>query len=289
MIEHIKGVLNMSAFRHEPDDPAASWRQRFSHQKTALLQMGRNSLSYAIFDRHGEVVASEERHGADPKELLGELGEVIAEKTDEGWCTLSLNTRYVISVEHNLSRKQGSEDTIKTDPRSILHGRFERGKRYAVTNNPEVSSSLLVAYEEDAVKKVEAMFKDNRLKLGRICCGVYVLLRYALAQTNTVKGNEKPFSALYIACCAGSVCALVQEKDNWMELRSRPDVYDTDIQPLVDLVAPFQSRLPPDAGVVLVTDEPVEGLAPRLAELFVGRPLKDLSGDHLLAKILFQN
>ena len=288
MLKYVKDALDFSAFRPEPDDPAAPWGQRLGHEKTALVHMGRNALSYAIIDRHGKISPGESRRG-DPKEMMAELGPLIADKTDNGWCMLSLNTRYVISIEHNLPRKQGSEDTIKTDPRSVLHARYERGKRYAVTHNPETNSSLLLTYEEDNIKKAELIFKEHGLKLGRVCCGAYALLRHALTATNVSRGNEKPFSAFYLVCCAGSICALVQEKDTWLELRSRPDVYDDDIQPLLDIIEPFAERLSPGNGIVLACDEPIDGLHAKLAQIFPGRPVNDLTNGNLLAEILLKN
>jgi hypothetical protein len=192
-------------------------------------------------------------------------------------------------VESNLSRKKGSEEALKKDPRSVLHARYERGKRYTVTHNPETNSSLLLSYEEDNIKKVEAFCLDQKLKVGRICCGTYILLRYALGLTNTKKGSEAPVSALYIACCRGSVCILSQDRDNWVELRSRPDVFEQDLQPLIDLVAPFQERITPGTGIVLACDEPVEGLTERLAIAFPGREINDLTEAGLLTKLVYTN
>jgi len=289
MIKDLKGVLTFSAFRPEPDDPQAAWRSRFGHQSTALVNLGRNALSFLTFNRRSGMKQGSLLRG-EPKELLAQVGPLIAESSDEGWCALSLNTRYVMSLEHNLPRKQGSEEAIKSDPRSVLHARFERGKRYAITHNPESNSSLLVAYEEEHIRKVEGMLKEQGLKLGRLCCGAYVLLRHALAETNVTKGTEKPFSALYVACCAGSVCLLLQDKDHWVELRSRPDVYEAEeLQPLLDLVGPYQERLAPETGLVLVTDDVVSGLADRLQEIFPGRPLRDLSRSNLLAELVFNH
>lgn len=289
MLKDLKNVLTFSAFRPEPDDPAAPWRNRFAHQRTALLGIGRNSISYVLLDRRGAVTPGQRLQG-EPKEKLAELGPLIAESAEDGWCALSLNTRYVISLEHNLPRKQGSEEAIKTDPRSVLHARYERGKRYAVTHNPESNSSILLAYEEENIRKVEGMLKEQGLKIGRLCCGAYALLRHALAETNTTRGTEKPFSGLYIVCCGGSVCLLLQEKDNWMELRSRPDVYDeTEIQPLLDLLAPYQAKLAPETGLVVATDEPIPDLPAKLAEIFPGRPVQDLCRDNLLAELVFRN
>jgi hypothetical protein len=225
------------------------------------------------------------------KELFAELGPAIKNDTADGWCMVSLDSRYVISVENNLSRKKGSEDAVKKDPRSVLHARFERGKRYAVTHNPETNSSILLAMDEENVKKTEAFCKEQGLKPGRICCGTYVLLRHALGATNSKKGSENPVSVLYVACCSGSVCALLQEKDNWMELRSRPDLFEPggDIAPLVELLRPFQERLGPDRGLVVACDEPVPGLPEKLAELFPGRPINDLTEPGLLTRLLYRN
>lgn len=290
MLKYVKAVLNFSAFRPEEDDPQASWKSRFGGRPTALVHVGRNSLSYSLVDGKGELSAGESRQG-ELKELFAELGPAIKGETHDGWCMVSLDSRYVISVESNLSRKKGSEEGLKKDPRSVLHARYEKGKRYAVTHNPETNSSLLLSLDEDNVKKVEALCKEQMLKPGRICCGTYILLRHALTMTNTKKGSENPRSALYLACCHGSVCALMQEKDNWMELRSRPDLFEPagDITPLVDLLRPFEERLGPERGLVVACDEPVPDLDAKLADLFPGREINDLTEPGLLGRLLYRN
>jgi len=288
MLDQVKAVLNFSAFRPEPDDPAASWKSRFPKKATALLHVGRNSISYELVDSGGGVTAGEQKQG-EYKEVLKELGPVIKASAHEGWCLVSMDTRYVISLETNLSRKKGSEEALKKDPRSVLHARYEKGKRYAITHNPETNSSLLLAMDEENIKKVEAACKEQQLPIGRLCCGTYVLLRHALSVTNTKKGSEESFSGLFVVCCHGSVCALLQEKDNWMELRSRPDLFSEDLQPLVELLAPFAERLSPAAHIVLACDEPVEGLTEKVAALYPGHPLNDLTESGLLARLLWKN
>ena len=288
MLNQVKAVLNFSAFRPEPDDPAASWRSRFPEKTTALLYVGRSSIEYCLVGPGGEVTPGEQKQG-EYKEVLKELGPAIKSSTHDGWCAISLDTRYVISIETNLSRKKGSEEALKKDPRSVLHARYEKGKRYAVTHNPETNSSLLLTMDEENVKKIEAACKEHHLKVGRMCCGPWVLLRHALAATNKKKGSDEPFSGLYIICCHGSVCALLQEKDNWTELRSRPDLFSEDLQPLTELLTPFAERLSPGAQVVLVCDEPVEGLAERVAALYPGHQLNNMSEPGLLAGLLLKN
>lgn len=288
MLEQVKAVLNFSAFRPEPDDPSAVWKSRFPKGSTALLHIGRNNVSYCLVDAKGEVSPGEEKQG-DYKEVFKELGPQIKSASHEGWCAVSLDTRYVISVETNLSRKKGSEEALRKDPRSVLHARYEKGKRYAVTHNPETNASLLLTIDEENIKKIEALCKEQHLKVGRMCCGTWVLLRHALSATNTKKGSEAPFSALYVIVCHGSVCALLQEKDNWMELRSRPDLFSGDLQPLLELLSPFAERLSPGAPVVLVCDESVDNLPAKVTELFPDHPLEDLSRIGLLASLIWEN
>lgn len=285
MLDQVKAVLNFSAFRPEPDDPEATWKSRFPSKTTALLHVGRNSIGYCLIDAKGEVVPGEEKQG-DYKDVFKDLGPVIKSSSHDAWCTISLDTRYVISIETNLSRKKGSEEAVRKDPRSVLHARYEKGKRYAVTHNPETNSSLLLAMDEESIKKIEGFCKEQQLRAGRVFCGTYVLLRHALAATNVKKGSEEPVSALFVICCHGCVCALLQEKDNWMELRSRPDLYTEDLQPLLELLAPFRERLSPGASVVLACDEPIGGLAEKVGELFAGHPLNDLTEPGLLAGLV---
>jgi len=288
MLQYIKGILNFSVFRPEPDDPGAAWKKRFPGKTTVLLNIGRSGLSFSVIDSKGNVKFSDRRRG-ELRDLLVDFLPTVKENASDGWCAVSLDTRYVISIETNLSRKQGSELALKTDPRSVLHGRYERGKLYAVTHNPETNSSLLLSYDAEFVTKTEFALKERGLKLGRLLCGTYVLLRRALAETNKRKGTENPVSALFVAICSGSVCVLLQEKDNWVEIRSRPDVFLDDLQPLLDLITPFGERLSPEADIVLCCDEPVPGLPEKLGEVFPGHKLNDLSKPGLLAEIVFNN
>ena len=284
----LKSILNFSAFRSEPDDPSASWKKRFPSEKTVFFGVGRATLTWRAIGRSGSPGELESAR-ADPKEVLTQSAEHIKSLTERGWCAVALNTRYVISLETNLSRRAGTEDMLKSNPRGVLGGRFERGKRYALTHNPETNSSILLTFDEDQIRKAEAMFSEAGFRVGRFCCGAYVLLKHALASLNTTKGSENPVSAFYIVCCEGAVCALVQDQDRWVELRSRTDVYEEDITPITDLLAPFHSRLAPEIEITLVCDEPMEGLKDRLAKVFPGRGVNDLSEPALLATLMAKN
>lgn len=288
MLNYIKSVLDFSAFRPELDDPSFPWSRRCGKKPTALIQLGRSALSVASVDRKGDVISAEKRRG-DARELLLDLGPMVKDASPENLAVLSIDTRYIITIESNIVRKKGSEEAVKTDPRSVLHSRYERGKSYALTHNPESNSTLLCSFDAEFVKKTESVIKEKGIKLGRICCGTYVLLRHALTVTNAKKGLENPFSALYVVSCGGSVCALLQEKDNWLEIRSRADVFAEDIRPMIELVAPFQEKLSQDAGLVVACDEPIEGFPEALAEAFPGRAINDLTKPGFLAHLVFRN
>lgn len=288
MLQYVKGILDFSVFRPEPDDPDAPWKNRFPGRTTVLLNIGRSSLGFTVIDAKGKPKFTDRRRG-EMRDLFVDFLPVVKENAHDGWCAVSLDTRYVISIETNLSRKKGSELALRTDARSVLHGRYERGKVYAVTHNPETNASLLLSYDAELIVKTEFTLKERGLKVGRLLCGTYVLLRHALTVTNTKKGTESPVNALYLAICSGSVCALLQEKDNWVEIRSRPDVFFDDLQPLLDLVAPFGERLAADAQVVLACDEPVNDLPEKISALFPGRKLNDLTKPGLLAELVHQN
>lgn len=286
MLAHIKSVLNFSAFRPEPDDSRASWVARFPVRTTGLLHLGRNTMAFARINRAGEPEAKGRGQG-EYKQMFTELGSDLREGIFEGWYTVSVDTRYVISIESNLSRKPGSEAAMRKDPRSMLHARYEKGKRYAVTHNPETNSSLLLTMDEENIKKIETLCREQKIKVGRICCGAYVLLRHALSVTNVKKGSETPVSALYIISCDGSVCALLQEKDHWIEVRSRPDLFTEDPKPLLDLLQPFQEKLGEGTGIVLACDEPLQPVVMEaLAGMFPGRTIQDLTETGFLARLL---
>jgi hypothetical protein len=159
--------------------------------------------------------------------------------TDDGWCSVSVNSRYIISLEGNLPRKEGIEDIMRTTPRAALGSKFERNKRYALTSNPEHATSIVLSCDDEVIKKVEATLTESGLQAGRICCGTYTMLRRAIEHVNdgeTAK-NAAPRDVLYVICCDGSVCLLTQTGDVWSELRSRSDFYDEDITPVLEMLA----------------------------------------------------
>jgi len=287
----IAQVLNFASFRPEPDDPTAAWKRRFPGGKSLFFGLGKQSLSVHPSLKGGKFGKPELiREIKDLKETLGGVGHQMAKDfTEAGWCAICLNTRYIISLESNLSRRPGSEEIVKTNPRTVLGGRYEKGKKYAVTHNPETNSSILLTIDEEQLKKIEVAFKDSGLQIARIFCGSYVLLMHALSTINTTKGNEKPASGFVITLCEGAVCALVQDNDKWLELRSRTDVYEDDLAPALELVSPFQARISADMPVYVVADTQIPGLAESVEQIFRGHKVTDLSQPNLLWTLATEN
>src|SRR6188472_2801869 len=114
----ILSVLNFSTFRPEPDDSTAAWKRRFPGKRTALISIGRATLIWRGVQRNGRLGEGDFLRG-EPKELIGQAVLPIKDAAEGGWCAVSLNTRYVISLETNLSRRPGSEEVIKSNPRSV--------------------------------------------------------------------------------------------------------------------------------------------------------------------------
>lgn len=172
---HIKNLLTFASFRPEPADPAAAWSARFPNKRTLLLNVNRNTVNWQVMLKGGQL-----GEGGTEEGSLQEVLEIYAEEwagmTDEGWCSVSINNRFILSLESNLSRKKGYEDLLRTNPKAVLGSKFERGKVYAVRHHPETNSSLLLACEETLIKEVQDALRKANLKVGRIACGLFAMV-----------------------------------------------------------------------------------------------------------------
>lgn len=284
----IKSVLSFAAFRPEPDDRSAAWSKRFPHQRTLLLNVSRTQTTWRQCGKGGRIFDGGNAAG-DFAKVAEQCAAEWRAGTEDGWCAVSLNTRYVISLENNLSRKPGFEEIIRTNPRAVLGSRYERGKRYTLLHNPESVASVLLSIDEELIKKIEQQVKDVGLQVGRVCCGSYAMLVRLLEMTNRDDGEKKrngespkAKTRLYVVCCEGSVCALLQSGELWSELRSRSDLYSTDLEPVLTLVLPLASRLDGDGEILVAADGPDSGVAEILRERFPSLRVEDLSQpDHL--------
>ncbi len=291
-LKDITNVLTFRSFRPEPDDCGAQWTKRFPKEKTLLLNVGRKRVSWISLDRRGEFVEGGAVDG-EFKDVLGQMGPEWRAMTDNGWCAVSLNSRLVVSLEVNLSRRQGLTEMLRTNPKAALGAKAERGKRYALTHNPESNTSVLLSCEEDAIVKTEAQLKEVGMNVGRVSCGVYGMMvdlvnQVAEARRARATANPgQPFgSVLMVACCEGSVCALSQREESWLELRSRTDCYADDPAPILDIILPLLQNAGPSTHVIFMSDNVNSGFPQLLQDRVPGVQVSDVTVPHQLWKLL---
>ncbi|MCS7008916.1 MAG: hypothetical protein N2035_03445 [Chthoniobacterales bacterium] len=295
-LKDIFDVLTFAAFLPEPDDPSAPWRKRFQNRRSLFLQIGKNTHRWVALSKKGTFDQSGYFEG-DLKENLHAHREEFRKLTDGGWICVSINVRYIISLESNLSRKKGSEQIVKSNPRSILGSKYEKGKRYAVTHNPESNSSLLLTCEEDQIKRIETVIKDAGFQVGRICVGTYALLRHLLVLTTSTESPQSTQNQaqpqnidsahLYIACNYGSISILSQKGNQWLELRSRTDVYENeDYSPILELLTPFRQRIDVPLAVSLISHDIQPSLAKAIQDFFPNSNFKDYTQQNQLWSLM---
>jgi hypothetical protein len=284
-LKDIKDVLTFAAFRPEPDDGSATWLRRFPNRRTLLLNVGKAKTSWRALARGGRLQDGGMQRG-DFKEIAAGMGPEWKHLTDDGWCSVSINSRYIISLEGNLPRKEGIEDIMRTTPRAALGSKFERNKRYALTSNPEHATSIVLSCDEEVIKKVETTLAEAGLKTGRICCGTYTMLRRAIEHVNdgSAPKDASNRTILYVICCEGSLCILTQAGDVWSELRSRSDFYDEDITPVLELLGGARRGDASPAEVVIACDSERADLVDAISKQFDGAKISNITQpDHLWA------
>ncbi|HIG84260.1 MAG TPA: hypothetical protein EYG40_14125 [Verrucomicrobia bacterium] len=291
-LSDITNVLSFAAFRPDPDDSSCMWRKRFRNKQTLLLNFSKEVVSWRSVSKDG-VLGEENSIAGSVKEVVQDMSEDWLDLTDGGWCAVSINHRFVISLETNLTRKNGVSELIRTNPKAVLGSKSERGKRYALKHNDESNSSILLAVDEDYIKEIETLFKSSGLKIGRICCGIYGMLSESLDQISEAQKDynenvsEPLGDVILITCCEGSVCILKSDQEKWIELRSRNSLYtQKDMEPLRKIIAPIVEALGSNAQIVLSADETVEGISQMLSELAPNARINDMSDSYGLWNLL---
>jgi hypothetical protein len=292
-LKDLKDVITFAAFRPEPDDSTAAWVKRFPAKRTLLLNVGKDATSWRVMDKKGAIGDGGIVEG-QIKETLAEMGEEWRSMIDDGWCAVSLNSRFVISLEINLSRRQGVEEVLRTNPKAALGAKAERGKRYGLTHNPESNTSMLLACEEDAVLKTEALLKEAGFSVGRVCIGVYSMMVDLIGQIQEARQaqlKEDPDATigpiLMVAACEGSVCAMSQREEQWLELRSRTDLYtNEDVAPMVDIIRPLVENAGSDVHVVFMSDDEGSLFSQMMSEQMPNIRVSDVSVQNQFWNIL---
>ena len=292
-LKDVKEVLTFAAFRLEPDDSTAPWSKRFPRQRTLLLNVGRDGVSWKGVDKGG-ILGDGGYLPGELKELATDMAEEWKSLTDDGWCAVSVNHRFVISLETNLTRKNGSEELIRTNPKAALGSKAERGKRYAVKHNPVSNTSVLLSVDEEFVKSIESSLAAVGLETGRISCGLFGMFSDAIDQMAEAREqfaksqpDQKLGKIVILACCEGSVSIMTSDEERWVELRSRSGLYtEEDLEPVLKIIMPLFENAGSEAQVVFIGDNTGIPIKEMLSTSMPNRRISDVSQPDQLWSLL---
>ena len=286
-------VLSMAAFRPDPDDSSFTWEKRFKKRKALFLSIAREGVTWKSMDKNGLLSDSEFVPGS-LKDILEEMASEFFELSDGGWCCVSINQRYVISLETNLMRKDTGFDVLRSTPRAVLGSKAERGKRYSLKHNPESNSSVLLSVDEEYIKEVESLFGRFGLNVGRICCGVFSMLSESLEQIEKAREefkNNKPENKLgnilNVISCYGSICILRMEEEKWVEMRSRVSLHKgKDLESLKKIILPIVEDMRSEDQIVFSGDESSGYIKEILSEVTPDMKINDISSVNTLWNLM---
>lgn len=286
-------VLSMAAFRPDPDDSSFTWEKRFKKRKSLFLSIAREGVTWKSMDKNGLLSDSEFVPGS-LKDILEEMASEFFELSDGGWCCVSINQRYVISLETNLMRKDSGFDVLRSTPRAVLGSKAERGKRYSLKHNPESNSSVLLSVDEEYIKEVESLFGRFGLNVGRICCGVFSMLSESLEQIEKAREefkNNKPENKLgnilNVISCYGSICILRMEEEKWVEMRSRVSLHKgKDLESLKKIILPIVEDMRSEDQIVFSGDESSGYIKEILSEVTPDMKINDISSVNSLWNLM---
>ncbi len=289
-LDDIKDVLTFQAFRPDPDDSGAAVPKRLIGKRFLTINVSKGHVSWRGVDRKGALTQTGRLDG-EFMNVASEMADEWRSATDGGWVVLSLNNRFIITLESNLSRKPGAERMIRANPRSVIGTKYDRGKRYAIHHNPETSASLLLACEESMIKSVEDSLLDNGLKPARISCGLFAMVEDYLRREHVARKGGVGKDFVLLACCDGSVCILVQKKGQWSELRCRGGLYlGEDVEPVINIATPLLNGIEPgSSSIVLLHDLPGSAFSQKLFERLQGYGALDVTQPDHLWMVLTQN
>ena len=70
LLEDIKGVLNFSAFRPDPDDSETAWAKRFAGRRSLLLNVSRTHTSWRSVNKRGKFQESGAQGGIPSRQTI---------------------------------------------------------------------------------------------------------------------------------------------------------------------------------------------------------------------------
>lgn len=253
LLDEIKSVLSFAAFKPEADDANVSWSKRFEGRKTLMINVSRNQTSWRGINKKGKL----EEGGV----MDGEFADIAPQRADEwrmladgGWCVVSINNRFIISLENNMMRGENCINLLRSNPRAVLGPKYDRGKRYALCHHPDTTASMLLACEESMVKVTEDVLKTIGIRPGRVCCGLFASMEQVIHNLYANKRGAVSANMAIIAACEGSISVLVQQDAQWKELRCRsglgPDAVETSLQ----IITPLLQKLPEGSPIHFISD-----------------------------------
>jgi len=251
------------------------------------LNISKGRVSWRGVDRKGKFAAGGQADGEFP-EVLSQAVDEWQGLADGGWVVVSINNRFVLTLESNLSRKPGTESLIRSNPRAVIGVKYDRGKRYAIHHNPETSASLLVACEDSMVKTIEDSLEAAGFRALRVSCGLFAMVEDYVRKQAQSGAVRRDF--VLIACCDGSTCVLSQKKGQWSELRARGGFYTgSDIEPIMNIAAPLINGSGAGVPIVLLHEQPNTPLATALFARLQPHGAVDVTQSDHLWMVLTQN
>ncbi|MEQ1751069.1 MAG: hypothetical protein ABL974_16695 [Prosthecobacter sp.] len=253
LLDEIKSVLTFAAFKPEADDADVSWTKRFEGRKTLLINVSRNQTSWRGINKKGRL--------DDGGVMDGEFADVAPQRADEwrmladgGWCVVSVNNRFIVSLENNMMRGDNCTNLLRTNPRAVLGPKYDRGKRYAICHHPEATTSMLLACEESMVKVTEDVLKTIGLRTGRVCCGLFAITEHAINELYVKQRSSIPADMALIIACEGSLAVLVQQEGQWKEMRCRSGLGPEAVETSLQIITPLVQKLTQGSPVYFISD-----------------------------------
>jgi hypothetical protein len=288
LLEDIKSVLSFAAFRPDPDDPAIPWNKRFTGRRSLLLNVNRTHTSWRGLGKRGAFLESGVQEGEFP-EVASSRAEEWRSLTDGGWLNISLNNRFIISLENNLSRRENFQEVLRVNPKAVLGAKFDRGKRYALFHHPDSTASILMACDDSMVKVTEEALRANGLKAGRICCGLFAMMETKLTEIYNSDRPEAKGSFLLIATCEGSIAALAQQAGQWTDLRSRSGMGTENPDAMLQIIAPIVQKFPQGTPIFYVHDGTDERFSTAMMSQLASIGAVDITQDDQLWRSIGMN
>jgi hypothetical protein len=288
MLADIKSVLTFAAFRPDSDDPEISWSKRFEGRKSLLINISRSHVSWRSMNRKGKFEASGFQEGefADVASLRADEWRSL---TEGGWASVSLNNRFIISLENNLMRGDGTQHLLRTNPRAVLGPKYDRGKRYGLYHHNDSTASMLLACEDSMVKVTEDCLRGIGLKAGRVSCGLFAMIEHSLAGIYASLRGQTGASFVLVAACEGSIAALAQQDGQWKDLRCRSGLGSDAVETSLQIISPLVAKAPTGTPVYFVGDGHDANFRKQLMEQLERVGARDLTQDDLIWRVIGQH